>query len=148
MSYTFQGARPEAVHYTGHNQVTDQGHGETEDQTNNNSGTEPCFNEFSVNMDHLELISCRSAEPQSRAGSDIHCDVYLIEKWFEACDPRGLGKVKVSALVDYLRTSIDVNLQVSFKPLFFISIFAIGPSYKNSFFFYFKCDYVKQTRML
>ncbi|XP_059177070.1 uncharacterized protein LOC131956567 [Physella acuta] len=113
MSYTFQGARPEAVHYTGQNQVTDLGHKETEDQTNNNnnSRTEPCFNEFSVNMDNLELVSCRSAELQSRAGSDIHCDVYLIEKWFEACDPRGLGKVRVSDLVDYLRTSIDANLQ-------------------------------------
>ena len=61
-----------------------------------------------------EALSCDSGVAES-SSEDM-----VTDKLFAACDPDGLGRVKVADLADYLRTIVDRELHVSRHTAFVI----------------------------
>lgn len=104
------------VRFAEYEQVHVQEEGEIED-----SNITSCLNEESGHDEKTGLlgIGCRvavsgcHAESDLEASGDVSVENAIMDKLFQACDPAGKGRVRVSDLVEYLTTILDMQLHVS-----------------------------------
>ena len=73
--------------------------------------------ESSESVDSVYLEAVSSVEAESAEMSNSSSEDMVTDKLFQACDHTGQGKVRVSDLVDYLKTIVDGQLHVRFHPI-------------------------------
>ncbi|BFZ24653.1 hypothetical protein BsWGS_27692 [Bradybaena similaris] len=97
-----------------------------------------CLNEDSgldektgvLEMGRRVAVSGSYAESDLEASADVSVENAIMDKLFQACDPAGKGKVRVSDLVEYLTTILDMQLHRSSAVSSLISV--MDPNHINS----------------